>query len=254
MSKLIPKKIIRDQIQKNQNERTSTFEYKGKIYWLKQKEPPSLIKRLLIRNASKSLLKEKLVLKKLAKQGIPVPDVIDFDENYLVLSDVGDAIINIIEKRHTYYSNNHPKFHVNGNPQKERILTKASTALAKLHKMGYAHGRPSIKDICLKNNKIYFIDFEENQLGKNINKQQTRDLLIFIHSLYRFFGIKNESIKKIIKTYQQNGGGKVWTRANKKMQTWIWLRYLFFFFKKSGGKDITPIYWVFNFFKSQKNL
>lgn len=254
MSKLIPKKIIRDQIQKNQNKRTSTFEYKGEMYWLKQKEPPSLIKQLLMRNTSKNLIKEKTVLKKLTKQGIPVPNVIDFGENYLVLSDVGDAVINIIEKRHKYYSNNHPKFHIKGNPLKEKILTKASTALAKLHKMGYAHGRPSIKDICLKNNKIYFIDFEENQLGKNINKQQTRDLLIFIHSLYRFFGIKDESIKKIIKTYQQNGGSKVWTRANKKMQTWIWLRYLFFFFKKSGGKDITPIYWVFNFFKSQKNL
>ncbi|MDA9155823.1 hypothetical protein N9N95_02570 [Methylophilaceae bacterium] len=254
MSKPIPKKIIRDQIQKNQNNRTSTFEYEGQMYWLKQKEPPSLIKSLLMKNASKSLVKEKTVLKKLSKQGVLVPEVINFGEDYLVLSDVGDAIINIIEKRHAYYPNNHPKFHVNGTPSKEKILTKASIALAKLHKIGYAHGRPSIKDICLKNNKIYFIDFEENQLDKNINKQQMRDLLIFIHSLYRFFGIKNESIKKIIKTYQKNGGDKVWARTNKKMQTWIWLRYLFFFFKKSGGKDITPIYWVFNFFKSQKNL
>jgi len=254
MSRLIPKKIIQDQIQKNQNKRTSTFEYKGQMYWLKQKESLSLIKLLLIRNASKSLIKERIVLKKLSKKGIPVPDVIDFGEDYLVLSDVGDAVINIIEKRQTYYSNNHPKFHVNGTPSKEKILTKASRALAKLHKMGYAHGRPSIKDICLKNNKIYFIDFEENQLNKNINKQQTRDLLIFIHSLYRFFGVKNKSIKNIIKTYQQKGGDKVWSRTNKKMQTWIWLRYLFFFFKKSGGKDIRPIYWVFNFFKSQKNL
>jgi len=105
MSKLIPKKIIRDQIQKNQNKRTSTFEFKGKMYWLKQKEPPSLIKSLLMRNASKSLIKEKTVLKKLAKQRIPVPDVIDFGEDYLVLSDAGDAVINIIEKRHTSYSN-----------------------------------------------------------------------------------------------------------------------------------------------------
>ena len=88
-----------------------------------------------MRNASKSLIKEKTVLEKLSKHGIPVPDVVDFGEGYLVLSDVGDAVINIIEKRHTYYSNNHPKFHVNGNPQKEKILTKASTALAKFHKM-----------------------------------------------------------------------------------------------------------------------
>ena len=254
MSKLIPEKIIRDQIQKNQNIRTSIFEHEGQIYWLKQKESNSLIKRFLMRNSSKNLIKERMVLKKLSKQGIPVPDVINFGEDYLVLSDVGDAIINIIERRHSYYSNSHPKFHINGAPSKEKILTKASIALAKLHKMGYAHGRPSIKDICMKNNKIYFIDFEENKLDKNINKQQTRDLLIFIHSLYRFFGVKNESIKNIIKTYQQNGGDKVWTRTNKKMQNWIWLRYLFFFFKKSGGKDITPIYWVFNFFKSQKNL
>ena len=47
------------------------------------------------------------------------------DENYLVLSDVGDAVINIIEKRHTYYSNNHPRFHINGTPLKEKILTKS---------------------------------------------------------------------------------------------------------------------------------
>jgi tRNA A-37 threonylcarbamoyl transferase component Bud32 len=254
MSKPIPKKIIQDHIQKNQNKRTYTFEYEGKMYWLKQQESNSFIKNLLFRNSSKNLIKEKIVLEKLSKQGIPVPDVINFGKDYLILSDVGDAIINIIERRHSYYSNSHPKFHLNGAPLKEKILTKASIALAKLHKMGYAHGRPSIKDICMKNNKIYFIDFEENKLDQNINKQQTRDLLIFIHSLYRFFGVKNESIKNIIKIYQQNGGDKVWARTNKKMQTWIWLRYLFFFFKRSGGKDLAPIYWVFNFFKSQKNL
>jgi len=254
MSNPIPKKIILDQLQKNHDNRICNFKYEGQKCWLKQKESPSFIKRISIRNATKSLLKEKRIIKKLSKNGVPVPDIINFGEDYLILSDVGDAIINIIESRHVFYSNNHPKFYANGKPLKEKILTKASIALAKFHKMGYAHGRPSIKDICLKNNKIYFIDFEENQYGKNINKQQTRDLLIFIHSLYRFFGIKDESIKKIIKAYQQKGGDKVWNKTNKKMQTWIWLRYLFFFFRKSGGKDIVPIYWVFNFFKSQKKL
>ena len=109
--------------------------------------------------SSKNLIKEKIVLEKLSKQGIPVPDVISFGKDYLILSDVGDAIINIIERRHSYYSNSHPKFHLNGAPSKEKILTKASIALAKLHKMGYAHGRPSIKDIRMKNNKIYCMLF-----------------------------------------------------------------------------------------------
>ncbi len=242
MDPLIPQKIIDQQIKKYPNDRTSGFIYGGKKYWLKQTESSSIVKWLLMKDSSANLNKEKIILKKLMSLKIPVPNVVNSGKGYLVLSDVGDNILYLLENKNLTH------------PEKQKILIKTSAALANLHKRGYAHGRPSIKDICLKNNKIYFIDFEESQLGKNINKQQTRDLLIFIHSLYRFFGIKNESIKKIIKTYQQNGGEKVWARTNKKMQTWVWLRYLFFFFKKSGGKDITPIYWVFNFFKSQENL
>ena len=103
MNKPIPKKIIQDHIQKNQNKRTYTFEYEGEMYWLKQQESNSFIKNLLFRNSSKNLIKEKIVLEKLSKQGIPVPDVISFGKDYLILSDVGDAIINIIERRHSYY-------------------------------------------------------------------------------------------------------------------------------------------------------
>ena len=242
MSKLIPKRIITHQLKKYPNNRTSGFKYEGKRYWLKQTESSSIVKYLLMMDSSANLKKEKLVLKKFTQLKIPVPTVVDSGESYLVLSDVGDNILYLLENKNLTHS------------EKLKVLIKTSTALAKLHEKGYSHGRPSIKDICLKNNKIYFIDFEENQLGKNINQQQIRDLLIFIHSLYRFFGINNESIKKIIKAYKQNGGDKVWARTKKKMQTWIWLRYLFFFFKKSGGKDITPIYWVFDLFKSQTNL
>ena len=254
MNKFIPKKIVLDQLKKNQNKRTSFFKYKGQKYWLKQKDTSSFIKRLLFRNASKSLINEKIVLKKLLKQGLPVPDIIDFGEDYLILSDVGDAIVNIIEPINTYYSKNHPKFHINGNPSKEKILTKASIGLAMFHKKGYSHGRPSIKDICLKNNKIYFIDFEENKDNKDIINQQIRDLIIFIHCLYRFFGIKHKSINLIINAYRLNGGEEIWQISKNKIQKWLWLRYFFVFFKNSGSKDIGPVYWVFYFFKMQKYI
>ena len=242
MNKPILKKIIVQQLKKYPNNRTTSFKYRGERYWLKQTESSSIIKFLLMKDSSTNLNKEKLVLQKFIKLKIPVPNVVDSGNDYLVLSDVGDNILCLLENKKLDHS------------EKQKILIKTSTALAKLHEKLCSHGRPSIKDICLKNNKIYFIDFEEFQLSKNIKKQQMRDLLIFIHSLYRFFGINNESIKKIIKAYQQNGGEKVWVMTNKKIQTWLWLRYIFYFFRKSGGKDITPIYWVFNFFKSQKNF
>ena len=255
MSKSIPKKIILDQLKKNQNKRMSNFKYKGQKYWLKQKEPPSFIKLLLIKNTSKSLIKEKVILKKLVKLGIPVPDVIDFGEDYIVVSDVGDAVIRIIEKGDASYAKNHPKLHINGNPLKEKILTKASIGLANLHKKGCSHGRPSIKDICLKKNKIYFIDFEENKNNnKDIINQQVWDLIIFIHSLYRFFGIKHKAIKRIINAYRLNGGEEIWQISRNKFKKWFWLSYFFTFFKNSGGKDIIPVYWVLYFFKSQKDL
>lgn len=254
MSKFIPKKIILDQLIKSKNKRISFFHYKNQKFWLKQKESSSYIKLLLNKNASNRLMKEKILLTKLGKLGMPVPDVIDFGEDYFILSDVGDAIVNIIEPVNTFYSKIHPKFHKNGNPIKEKILTKASIGLAMLHKKGYSHGRPSIKDICLKNNKIYFIDFEENKNNGDIINQQVRDLIIFIHSLYRFLGIRHKPINRIINAYRLNGGEKIWQISKNKIQKWFWLRYFFIFFKNSGSKDVSPVYWVFNFFKSQKNL
>ncbi|AZG73681.1 serine/threonine protein phosphatase [Shewanella livingstonensis] len=211
-------------------ERVVLFEYQGKRYWLKQVEQLAGAMRLLKQNSVAALNKEIGVLNVLSHLGAPVPAVVDFGVGYMVVEDVGDTINHVLD--HTNETSWQP------------ILNDASIALAKLHSMQFAHGRPALRDISWQAGEVRFIDFEANQQHKSLISQQIRDLLVFIHSLYRYIGPNNSVISQAINCYRLAGGEAIWQQAKQFLASWQWLYYFARLFRDIGGKDLKPVYWV----------
>jgi tRNA A-37 threonylcarbamoyl transferase component Bud32 len=214
----------------HRGERVVPFEYQGKRYWLKQVEHLAGAMRLLKQNSTAALHKEIGVLNTLSHLGAPVPAVVDFGDGYMVVEDAGSTINHLLERTsQTLW---------------QPILNDVSVALAKLHSMQLAHGRPALRDISWQAGEVKFIDFEANQQHKSVVSQQIRDVLVFIHSLYRYIGPNNNVINQAIACYRLAGGEAIWQKAKQFLASWQWLYYFARPFRDIGGKDLKPVYWV----------
>jgi tRNA A-37 threonylcarbamoyl transferase component Bud32 len=232
--------VVADLIREHHGKRVVSFEFEGKRYWLKQVEKLIGPMRLLKQNASEALNKEINVLTQLARQGAPVPAIADVGEGYMVIEDAGKTIKDLLV-----------------NPQDMNwhfILNDAAVALAQLHSMQLAHGRPALRDISWQDGKVKFFDFEAHQQGKSILSQQVRDLLVFIHSLYRYIGPSNELINHAVWAYRTAGGELIWQKAKQFLASWQWLYYFAKPFRYVGGRDLKPVYWVLWHFRQRDNL
>ncbi|WP_153914349.1 phosphotransferase [Shewanella sp. TC10] len=222
----------------NQGQRISHFEYDGKRYWLKQVEQLEGAMRFLKANSAKALTKETQVLKQLDTEGAPVPKVVANGEGYLVVEDAGRTVREWLDRDDIESS------------KLQGILNDSSQALAHLHQMQLAHGRPALRDISWRSGEVKFIDFEANQQKGTVVDLQIRDLLVYVHSLYRYLGEDSERISKAITAYRQAGGELIWQKSKQFLTSWQWLYYCARPFKNIGGKDLKPVYWVLWHFRN----
>ncbi|MCC4832404.1 phosphotransferase [Shewanella sp. 10N.7] len=222
----------------NKGERISQFEHHGKRYWLKQVEQLTGAMRFLKADSAKALIKETQVLKQLDAEGAPVPKVVANGEGYLVIEDAGRTVRDWLDNNDIAAT------------EQQNILNDSSQALADLHQMQLAHGRPALRDISWRSGEVKFIDFEANQQKGSVVEQQIRDLLVYIHSLYRYLGADSERISKTITAYRQAGGEAIWQKSKDFLASWQWLYYFASPIKNVGGKDLKPVYWVLWHFRN----
>lgn len=123
----------------------------GEIYWMKQVEQHgSLRKRLRKGDAADALRREADNLSNLAAKGIPVPEVMDAGDGYLVLEDCGLTIDDL------YLSEEYDA------RRDLKIYHAVGRSLAKLHTQGMALKRGHPKDYCWDREAVRFIDLETN--------------------------------------------------------------------------------------------
>lgn len=144
-----------------------------RIYWLKQSERHSnLKKRLRKGDGVEALKRERQNLISLEKRSIPVPQVLSFSNEYLVISDCGITLSDLL-KSPTYSSSEGAK-----------AFFEAGRALGQLHSDGIALGRGKAKDFCWDGEKIYFIDFEESPKEFCAAKYGRKNLYNFVYYMY----------------------------------------------------------------------
>lgn len=115
---------------------------------------------------------ESTKLQRLSALSIPVPKVLETEETYFIIEDCGPTIRYLL------------KNNLVSDPTK--LFEKIISALALMHNANEYHGASQIKNITYKEDKIYFIDFEESFNQEiDIDDLQFRDLFLFLFSLSR---------------------------------------------------------------------
>ncbi|MDX3775186.1 hypothetical protein QE250_13790 [Chromatiaceae bacterium AAb-1] len=157
------------------------------------------------------LKREAQRLQLLKEKGFRVPHVLLSSEEYLVMNDIGPSV-----KYWLTEAGISPL-------ERQRILMAAAAALAGLHQQNRWHGRPALRDLCWDGKHIGFIDFEEDpHQYLSIDQCMARDVLIFVHGLYRYLPESDPAILMAISEYQRLAPGRVWHDAlQTAAQMWL---------------------------------
>ncbi|MGQ0567508.1 MAG: hypothetical protein ACT4OK_20915 [Gemmobacter sp.] len=116
-------------------------------FWLKQVEVLTPRMRLQKGNPARALDAERDALVMLAGIGMPVAEVVVSGDGYLVLPDHGRTLHQMLQ----------------GGADVSELtaaFAAAGRSLARLHRAGYAHGRPALRDICWDGQQARLIDLE----------------------------------------------------------------------------------------------
>lgn len=102
--------------------------------------------------------------------GLPVPRIVDVGEDYLITVDAGPALPFWLEQAPTA-------------GHRIALLRQAAQVLATVHRAGFSHGRPSLKDIAFDGTRLTFLDLEESPTSvMPLSTAQARDVLLFFSS------------------------------------------------------------------------
>tara|TARA_Y100000590_G_scaffold348397_2_gene399405 strand:+ start:14676 stop:15413 length:738 start_codon:yes stop_codon:yes gene_type:complete len=171
---------------------------KGQCFWLKTTERMLGFKwRFQKGNTQRAFNKEKEAYKTMKKIGILVPEIICEGNDFFLTLDVGPTLDNILRDNDFNQS------------ERKECFRSAGEYLARLHKKGFVHGRPALRDICWQNNQIRFIDLERMKSSKS-SKSYAIDLLIFVHYWFKVKGEVGNDILEAINAYKHNIDTEVW--------------------------------------------
>ena len=185
----------------------------GQDFWIKRPEALSLRMRLQKGDPSAAFKTEVATHKSLSDQGLPVAPVILATDRYLVTRGCGAPIRGLA--RH-------------GSDDFEPALREAGRSLATLHKAGAVHGRPSLKDICWKDQKIAFLDFERAGRGS-----PAQDLQIILFSTAVETAGDLGALTLVRDAYLEVGDVAVWQACRRASRRLSWL-----------GALLRPVSWV----------
>ncbi|MGR3635620.1 MAG: hypothetical protein ACU0BK_06795 [Shimia sp.] len=146
--------------------RVERMETQSGVFWIKRPEQLSLRYRLQKGDPRKAFERERLGFHDLNEVHGPAPTLVAEGTDYIVLPDCGPNL--------RYRLRTEPDAAVC-----RSLLLDAAASLGQLHALGFAHGRPSPKDMCRRDDQEVLLDFERYDRRNNSLKGQARDLVIW---------------------------------------------------------------------------
>jgi len=145
-------------------------------------------------------------------QGIAVPAVYAVTDVFLITEDTGQQL-------HAFLGKPENKHSV------ETYLKQAADCLIALHKAGLYHGRPSLKDMTLQDEILYFIDLEEDCLQQmSLEEAQARDIWLFFNSVANH--ASEAFLAVLFARFQENMSASAAEKLNKTVRIFKPLRQL----------------------------
>ncbi len=158
--------------------------------------------------------------------GLPVPEVIEATDAYLITAHAGTPLRRWLREER--------------DPARRlEAVKKAARALGQLHRLGLCHGRPFMKDIVYDGDAVSFIDLEEDPTRVMlVLTAQVRDVMLFVmsytaslaheHPLEELRAIaaayreENPSVR-LQRSLQRNLRALWWAALPLRLCPWSWL-------------------------------
>lgn len=142
------------------------------IAWLTRIE---MLRPTVSRGGREAMARELERLERLRGAKFPVPAVAAVGEDFFVTEDNGVVLMSIARPL--------PE---DGRGWLFAQIGRAAGILASMHRQGLCHGRPSLKDIAVKGDRITFLDFEEApETVMTAEAACLRDIWLFLSSIGR---------------------------------------------------------------------
>ncbi|MGJ8662133.1 MAG: lipopolysaccharide kinase InaA family protein, partial [Marinicella sp.] len=118
-------------------------------------------------------------IKTLAKAGVLVPELVVYDNSWLLIKDVGQSIVKSMKNPQTSQN------------RRQQLLKACLNAIKELHQQDLYLSQGFIRNMLLANEQnmqVAFIDFEDDPLSvMSLAEAQARDVLLLVNSTARFF-------------------------------------------------------------------
>ena len=173
--------------------RTQRLPCAGQVFWLKILKERGVLLRWRKGSAQALMQHEVDAFDSLRARGLPVPQIVLRRPGYFVLSDAGPDLDTQL-----------------GDPaNRAPRLATAALALADLHHAGAAHGGAHLRNMCLKDDRISFIDLEGAIVQNAPLTAQAYDLRVLIFSVFASFPGDRALAKATLAAYAHGTDGRV---------------------------------------------
>lgn len=193
--------------------RIERVEVQGKVYWIKRPERLSLRYRLQKGDPRQAFERERAAFLEMNAAGAPVPVLSVESPDYIVLPDCGPDL----RKRFNRDSSE---------TSRRALLHQAALDLARFHGMGFSHGRPSPKDMCLVDGRVLLLDFERYQKSNNCIRNHGRDLVIFAFNVAAHSPQMRVDLPAAMAVYCEAAPEGTWAAAQKWCHKLRWTNWL----------------------------
>lgn len=159
----------------------------GQRFWLKRIEALPLRMRLQKGDARAAFEAERTGLRVLGEEGLPVAPIALDGPDYILLPDVGQTLNLVLRTA----------------PVEERLAAfrAAGLSLARLHRAGFVHGRPAIRDICWDGTQARFIDLERFSVARRGRFYQALDVVMFVQTVMTLTGGSGAELDAALEAY-----------------------------------------------------
>ncbi|MCC5956310.1 MAG: phosphotransferase [Natronohydrobacter sp.] len=191
--------------------RLSQITHDGKTYFVKRPEQHASLRWRAQKGDPKTAFsREVALLQGFAARGAAVARIVAADDGLIVLADHGKPL----------------HWFIYLDQADNALMQRAGAALADLHRLGLAHGRPSLRDICWDGGELTFLDLEAGARLNATPRNQARDLYLLLHSVFTTDGAHSARALPVLESYISQGDPLVWEAAKLLAQRLWWVDLL----------------------------
>jgi hypothetical protein len=181
--------------------RIERLEHQGQFVWVKREERLSLRMRLQKGAGASAFERERAALHRLSGLDVPAPPILVEGPDFFVTPDSGVSLQTMVRDD------------LGAGGERRAAFIAAAKGLVGMHARHVSHGHPRLKDICWKDGRITFIDFERFSDKLNRPRGHARDLATFVFSAIAEAGEPTADLDAARDAYRAADGQGIWNEA-----------------------------------------